>query len=323
MTVTVSRSNPLPAAIAVLFTLVGAALIVAGFTFVPPLPDFDSSNVVLEIVAAFLVIPAWIIFVLVMVRRIVRHDDVTADIPTEIPEPPSTHDPGVVAVVLGDGRPGARAVAGTVLDLAARREVSVNEYGDRVVIQAPASAKGENDGERLVLEGLREQVGPDGDIVGPPVWKERVGWWHAFVDSARKRAASAGLVETRIPFIALMLVMIFTATGMSLVFFERMPVFIGSILLANGLPHLVARGSGYRLTDDGKRMQTAWRAFGRYLHRHNSFTDAGPAGVAMWGNNLAYGAVLGVAEKAARPLTPDVEGFEDEAPNEVTKVYEL
>jgi uncharacterized membrane protein len=120
-----------------------------------------------------------------------------------------------------------------------------------------------------------------------------------------------------------MIVMVFTATAFSLVFFERMPVFIGSILLANGLPHLVARGSGFRLTADGKRMRTAWRAYGRYLHRHGSFTDAGPAGVAVWGHNLAYGAVLGVADKAARPLTPDVEGFRDESPQEFTRVYEL
>jgi uncharacterized membrane protein len=155
------------------------------------------------------------------------------------------------------------------------------------------------------------------------VWREPVDWWRAFSAEARKRAAAAGLIESRIPFVALMLVMVFTAVGFSLVFFERMPVFIGSILLANGLPHLVARGSGFRLTDDGMRMRAAWRAFGRYLHRHGSFTDAGPAGVAVWGHNLAYGAVLGVAEKAARPLTPDVEGFEDELPTEVTKVYEL
>ncbi|MEX0663271.1 MAG: hypothetical protein WD598_00715 [Acidimicrobiia bacterium] len=323
VTVTVSRSNPLPAPIALLLTLAGAGLIVAGFTVVPAIPDFNSTNIIIEVIAWILVVPAWVIFILVMLRRITKREDVTADIPDEIPEPPSKHDAGVVAVVIGNGRPGARSVAGTILELAIRRDLSVNEFGDRIVIQVPDDASGKNDGEDLVLNGLRAQIGPDGDVVGPPVWRERVDWWRAFSADARTRATTAGLIESRIPFIGLMLVMVFTAVGFSLVFFERMPVFVGSILLANGLPHLVARGSGYRLTDNGKRMRATWQAFGRYLHRHGSFTDAGPAGVAVWGHNLAYGAVLGVAEKAARPLTPDVEGFKDESPTEITKVYEL
>jgi hypothetical protein len=306
-----------------LFTLVGAGLIVAGFTAVPALPDFDASNTILEVVAAILVIPSWIIFLLVIVRRLFRHDDVTGDIPEEIAEPPSTHAADVVAVVIDDGRPGPRAVAGTMLELAHRRDLSINEYGDKVVIEIDQDAKPEHAGETLVLDGLREQIGSDGNVVGPPVWRDEVGWWRAFVTESRKRAMAAGLIETRIPFVALMLVMVFTATAFSLVFFERIPVFVGSILLANGLPHLVARGSGFRLTNDGKRMQAVWRAFGRYLHRHHSFRDAGPAGVAIWGPNLAYGAVLGVAERAARPLTPDVEGVSEQPPATVTKVYEL
>ena len=174
-----------------------------------------------------------------------------------------------------------------------------------------------------MLDGLRAEISDDGNVVGPPVWKDDIGWWREYVGDARKRAARAGLIETRIPFVALMLVAIMTATAFSLVFFERMPVFIGSILLANGLPHLIARGSGWHLTDDGKRMRAVWRAHGRFLHRHHTLREAGPAGVAIWGPNLAYGAVLGVAERAARPLTPDVEGFSDETPASVTKVYEL
>src|SRR5438105_3303787 len=108
MTVTVS-SNPLPAPVAWLFTFVGAALILLGFTVIPPIPDFDSSNILLTVIAALLVIPAWIAFIVVMLRRLGNRDDVTADVPDELPEPPSTHDPGVVATVIGDGSPDPRA----------------------------------------------------------------------------------------------------------------------------------------------------------------------------------------------------------------------
>lgn len=324
MRVTVTTSmGALPAPIALLFTVVGAAFIVLGFTVVPPIPDFGSSNIILSVVAGLLVIPAWALFAVVMLRRLRTRGDVTTDVPDELPEPPSTHDPAVIATVIGDGQPGVRAIAGTALALAARRVISINEYGDNVVVQIPPDAVGENHCEILVLGGLREQAEPNGDITGRTIWKERVGWWSEFRQGARARATESGLVETRIPFAALMIVLVFTATGFSLLYFERIPVFVGSIVFANGAPHLVARGSGYRLTDSGKRLQAAWRAFGRYLYRHDSFRDAGPGGVVVWGPHLVYGAVLGVAERAAGPLTPRVAGVREEPPTEITKVYEL
>lgn len=322
VTVTVS-SNPLPAPIAWLFSFVGAAMIVAGFTVIPPIPDFGSSNILLTVVAALLVIPAWLLFIVVMLRRLRNRDDVTADVPDELPEPPSSHDPGVVATIMGDGTPDPRAVAGTVLELARRKAISIGEYGEKLVVQVDADARGDDDGETLVLAELRKLEQPDGDVIGPPIWEERIGWWSEFRGSARARATSSGLIETRIPFVALMLVLVFTATGFSLLFFERIPVFVGSILFANGAPHLLARTSGYRLTDAGKRLQAAWRAFGRHLHRHGSFRDVGPAGVAMWGPNIVYGTVLGVAERAADPLTPRVLGLRERQATEFTKVYDL
>ncbi len=322
VTVTVS-SNPLPAPVAWLFTFVGAAMIVAGFTVIPPIPDVGSSNTLLTVIAALLVIPAWILFIVVMLRRQRFRDDVTVDVPDELPEPPSTHDPAVVATIIGDGSPDPRAVDGTVLELAQRKVISIGEYGEKVVVQITSDARGEHGGENLVLAELRKIEQPGGDVIGPPIWNERIGWWSEFRSDARSRATTAGLIETRIPFVALMLVMIFTATGASLLFFERIPVFVGSILLANGAPHLVARTSGYRLTDAGKRLQAAWRAFGRHLHRHGSFRDVGPAGVALWGPNLVYGAVLGVAERAADPLTPRVLGLRERQATEFTKVYDL
>jgi hypothetical protein len=325
VTVTVSRSNPLPVPIALLFTVVGATLIVAGFAWVPRLPDFEASNIIMKVIAGFLIIPTWVIYLLVVVRNLFRPkpEDDLPRVPDEIADPPSEHDVAIVATLIGDGAPGRRAIAGTVLALAARRQLSINEYGERVVIQVEKDAEAKNEGEQLVLGGLRDQAQDDGDIVGPPIWKERVGWWGAFRKDARTRAAGAGLAETRIPLIGLMLVLIFTATGFSILFFDRLPVFIGSILLANGLPHLIARGSGYRLSRDGRQLAKAWQAFGRYLHRHESFREAGPAGVVMWGPNLVYGAVLGVAERAARPLTPGIEDEPDEEILEITRVYEL
>lgn len=322
MTVSVSR-NPAPWPLAILFTVVGIALIVAGFTVVEPIRGMGS-NVVLEVVAVVLGVPALVIYVVVMARRLGQRTDVTAGIPQELPEPPGDDDPALVGVLVGDGTPRRRAVAGVVLGLAARKALTIDERGDRIVIGLEDRAGLATPAEALVLAQLRERADGEGRIVGPPIWEGRVPWWRAFVRDARGRAMSVGLVDSQIPLVGTMLVMVLVGTSLALVFFWRIPVFVGLILLVNGLPHLLARASGYRLTDEGRRRKAAWLAFGRFLRAQGSLRDVGPAGVVVWGPNLVYGAVLGQAERAARPLTPDAD--DDEPIDEVytrTSVVEL
>lgn len=330
VTVTVSRGTPLWWPIAFLFTAVGLGLIVAGFTVIEPVndvPNADFGNVILYIVAAALVIPAWAIAILSFLRKLVRGGAPAAveSVPDELPEPPGKEGADLVALLLGEGKPRRRAVAGTVLELAARNVIEIEEHGDKVVIRIKDRAAGSTESEQLVLEALRDRVGPEGEVVGPPFWPDRIGWWPAYVRDARKRAMQAGILTTRIPYVGLLLLFIFTAVGFSLVFFWRIPVFVGSILFANGFPHLLARASGYKISDAAEVGAEKWRAFGRYLRAQGSFENVGPAGVAIWGPNLAYGAVLGVARKASRPLTPGVEDedVDDLVGHATTQVYEL
>jgi hypothetical protein len=329
VSVTVSRGNPLPAPIALLLAVVGAALIVLGFTVIPPIPDFgatDGSGVILIVIAALFVIPTWFFFAIYMIKRIATHEDVTIDVPREIPEPPSKLEPSAVSVVVGEGRPTRRAVAGTLLALAEDDKVEINEFGPKVVVDVRRGAAGKTPPERLVLAGLHDVAHGAATIEGPPIWKDRVSWWREFAREARRQATSAGLVEPRIPFIGLMLLMIFTAVGLSLVFFARTAVFVGLILFANGIPHLLARASGFRLTDAGKRARAEWISFGRYLHAQDSVHDVGPAAIAIWGPNLSYGVVLGQAPRVAEMLTPagdDSEAIDDEIAATETKTYNL
>jgi uncharacterized membrane protein len=148
-----------------------------------------------------------------------------------------------------------------------------------------------------------------------------VPWWREFVGDARARAGELGLVEPRLPFVGLMLVFIMTAVAFSLVFFWRIPVFVGAILFANGVPHLLARASGFRLTTEGRARRAEWLAFGRFLRAQGSLREVGPAAVSVWGPNLVYGIVLGEGDRAAKMITPDVEGFDDE-PGEIATEYE-
>ena len=106
---------------------------------------------------------------------------------------------------------------------------------------------------------------------------------------------------------------ILTATALALVFFWYIVSFIGFILFANGVPHLIAGASGYRLSAPGVAYRAQWVAFGRYIRAHKSLRDVGPAGVAVWGPNLVYGVLVGEGDKTAHALAPRV-GHDDPAP---------
>ena len=330
VTVTVSRGNPMPWPIALVLTVVGLGLMVAGFTVIPgieePGGDGGFSSTLMVIIAAIFVIPTWVIAILVVLKKLVRgKPDYAASVPEELPEPPRKDGADVVGVVIGAGDPPRRAVAGTLFQLADREAIDIEEYGEQVVVTVAGRAAGGNASEQVVVAGLQE-LATDGKVEGTPdIWPDRVGWWREYVRDARKRALAEGLLQTRFPLVGAMLVFIFTAVGFSLVFFWRIPVFVGSILFANGIPHLLAGASGYKLSPLGETANAQWGAFARFLRKQGSFRDVGPAAVAVWGPNLAYGAVLGVAKKAARPLTPGVddEDIRDDAALTQTQVYEL
>jgi hypothetical protein len=326
VTVTVSRGTPLPWPVALVFTVVGLGLMVVGFTVVPPVDmpsgtGEDIGSVIMWIIALLLVVPTWIIFLVVMVRRMAARKAPMREVPNELPEPPGDDDVAVVATVVGEGKPAERAIAATVLALADHGALRIDEHGPQVVVTLATDAAASSETERLVLDDLRGRADDRRAVTGPPIWSGRVSWWREFVGDARARAGEMGLVEPRLPFIGLMLVFIMTAVAFSLVFFWRIPVFVGAILFANGVPHLLARASGFRLTIEGRARRAEWLAFGRFLHAQGSLREVGPAAVSVWGPNLVYGIVLGEGARAGKMITPDVEGFDDE-PGEIATEYE-
>lgn len=316
ITVTVSRGTPLPPFVALLFTVVGAGLVVAGFTIVGKieLPGGTSgSDAILDVIAVLLVVPAWLFYARSLLRHARDRRAAADDVPHELAEPPGADDPAVVAVVVAEGKPSGRAVAATILGLADHKVIDILETGDRVIIDIPPSAAGASATDELVLDGLRARADGSGHVVGPPMWPDEIDWWRGYTRDARSRAIGAGLIESRIPLVGLMLVTILTATALALVFFWYIVSFIGFILFANGVPHLIARASGYRLSASGVGYRAQWVAFGRYIRAHKSLRDVGPAGVAVWGPNLVYGVLVGEGDKAARALAPKV-GHDEPAP---------
>ncbi|HEY8218216.1 MAG TPA: hypothetical protein VIH82_13850, partial [Acidimicrobiia bacterium] len=209
VTVTVTRSSPMPVPLALCFTVVGAALVVLGFTVVPKVEvpggsGFDS-GIILDVIALLLIVPGWILYVRFLVRHGRARREAVEGVPHELPEPPGRDDPAVVGTVVGEGRPRARAVAATVLGLADHGAIEIQEAGERVRIAVPPDATGATHTDELVLEGLRERADERGSVVGPPIWPDHLDWWRDYASDARARAMSAGLVENRIPFVGLMI----------------------------------------------------------------------------------------------------------------------
>jgi hypothetical protein len=199
-TVTVMRGNPLSLPWALLLAVIGGSFIVLGFVF-PVGSEFPRGRVLdvfLWTIAVIVSIPGWLLAIAVIrsTRRARRQP--ISEVPAELAEPPSDHDPALVAVLVGEGRPSRRAVAGTLLALADRGVVDIEEYGDKLVVRVRPNAQPGNERERLVLDGLRQNE-ESGDVVGPPIWKHRVPWWRAFARDARKQTLEAGLLDSTIP----------------------------------------------------------------------------------------------------------------------------
>ena len=95
----------------------------------------------------------------------------------------------------------------------------------------------------------------------------------------------------------------FTVVALSIPLFNPF-LLAGIVPFLIGITHATASLGGYRLSREGRELRAKWAAYARYLSAQGSVRDVGPAAVAVWGPNLAYGVVLGQAEQAARPLTP-------------------
>lgn len=239
------------------------------------------------------------------VGRLRERHKVAHDVPATLNDPPTKDDPAIVSVLLGEGTPDRNAVAGTILAMAHREDVDVQEYGDKVVVKVPLATTASNGSEQIVLDALRCEANQDGVVEGPPLWRKGDRWWRSFRRDAVKRARGEGLVSRWLPLAPLSGALATTGVGAS-VFFSTQPwIYFTIIFSAQIVGSVVSFVSGYTLTPKGWRSRALWRSFGRYIHQHGKIDkDVGPAGVVMWGPYLAYGSVLGEAHAAARPLAP-------------------
>jgi Predicted membrane protein (DUF2207) len=222
--------------------------------------------------------------------------------------------PAVVDLLTNDWRVTADAIPATLLDLAARDYVDLEQYGPgRTVCRVRrTSGAGLEVYERMVLDHVAG-LAVDGVVptealtTGPQDQSSR--WWRAFQRAVVDDARGRGLARDR-------------WSGSAKAFLRAaalVPAGLG-VLYANaaggldfgtvgaGLVIWVVLTSAVKLFGDqrdtpaGAEAAARWLGVRDYLGRNEAFPTLPPASVAIWDRYLGYGAALGVATAAVHAL---------------------
>lgn len=250
----------------------------------------------------------------------------------EVDPGPATLDPGgpeppaVVTLITNDWRLGHEAVPATLLDLAARRLVALDQVGESTLVRVRPEGRPTDEEkalqpyERMVLEHV-EHHAVDGVVpaealtTGPE--EEARGWWRRFRRSVERDARDRGLSRKRfspttrtVLHVAAVVVALFVAVAAT-----SLPddpddsdddpigaaVAFGAVT-AVGLMAVVEVVNGQRETPAGREAASRWLGLRTMLAEDPLFAEYPPAGVAIWDRLLAYGAGMGVAHGAVRAL---------------------
>ena len=272
------------------------------------------------LVAAAAVGILWLAFVAVLavVRRV---PDVDAGGATQELPPES---PALAGLLCDDFELGAEAVPATVVDLAARRVLTLEEVqpGRTICRVRRTDTAGLTAYEERVLGAIAAKavdgVVPADALTTGPEDASR-GWRRGYEKDVIAESQARGLTYDRWP-----------AGMVGLVGFGVLAVF-GLIFLAgavggetsgdNAAPAIVAGGvavvalvtllgitarwqrSPAQLpTSEGTAAAARCLGFQRHLHENEQFDDAPAASVAIWGRHLAYAAALGAAASCVAAL---------------------
>ncbi|MGI9021798.1 MAG: DUF2207 family protein [Acidimicrobiales bacterium] len=255
--------------------------------------------------------------------------------PRHVDPGPATLDLGgpepaaVVNLITNDWRLGHEAVPATLLDLAARRIVAIDQVGEQTLISVrPKSGRARDSAqgaalepyERMVLDHVVHQA-VDGVVpaealtTGPE--DEAKGWWRKFRRSVERDARGRGLSRRRwSPAVHVTLTVASLAVAaLVAVAATTLPddpddgdddpvtaaLALGAIT-AGMLVSAVEVLNGERDTPAGREAARRWLGLRTLLAEDPLFGEYPPAGVALWDRLLAFGATMGVAHGAVRAL---------------------
>ena len=251
---------------------------------------------------------------------------------------PGQEPPAVVNLLANDWRLEEESMPATLLDLAARKHVAVEQIGDQTFVRVPkhpppsAAADQLAPYERMILDHVRSQArqGSDGMVpaealtTGPDA--QAKGWWKSYQGAVVDDAHLRGLARKRwSPSVHTLLVTmalaVAVAAGLALSALpdadddpgegsgtsqDSNPVGAAlglGVVTWGGLIGLVEYvGARQRDTPAGRETAARWLGLQEMLAQNPLFAEQPPAGVAIWDRHLAYGASLGVAHGAVAAL---------------------
>lgn len=239
--------------------------------------------------------------------------------------------PAVANLLVNRWRVSRPAVAATVLDLAARHLLGVEQYGDEFVIRVRENRL---DGQRLnayeqqLFDHIRTRATGGSAPVQALALGEEVDanrFWKRFraavVDDARKRGLArtrwsprdwtliGGTLALALGLFALAFGVAHLAedTGSGRGHFDRWDWFYLAVGAWLAIMALIASQRDLRGTDKGVAACSRWLGVRNYLRGTSAFDDAPAAAVTIWERNLSYAAALGVAHDAVHDLPFDAE----------------
>jgi hypothetical protein len=241
------------------------------------------------------------------------------------PEPPA-----VVDLLANDWRLSHQAIPATLLDLAARKHLAIDQYGERTMVRVlahPPTGAGAaplTPYENMVLDHLRGLARHTGDgtipaealTTGPD--EQSKSWWKRFRDAVVDDARARGLSRPRWSqgaraLLAATALGVAVAAGLAITTLPDDPdstedddplgAAIGlGVVTWGGLLAIVQAMAQERDTRPGREVAARWLGLREMLAEDHLFAEQPPAGVAIWDRHIAYGAVLGVAHGAVAAL---------------------
>jgi hypothetical protein len=242
--------------------------------------------------------------------------------------------PAVVNLLASDWRLAHQAIPATLLDLAARQHLAIDQYGDQTMVRVPAHPPAGGAGradptplttyERMVLDHLRGLADgtSDGAIpaealtTGPD--EQSKSWWKSFRKAVNADARARGLSRRRWSTTArtvltLTALIVAVAVGLAISSIpdeattnkDDDPISAAisvSIVTWGLLLAAVEALAAERDTREGREVAARWLGLREMLEEDHLFAGQPPAGVAIWDRHIAYGAALGVARGAVAAL---------------------
>jgi hypothetical protein len=256
--------------------------------------------------------------------------------PSVAPGPPTQalgpESPAVVDLLTSAWRLSDEAASATLLDLAARRFVAIEEIGPELSLarlRRNVDAARLTRYEQLVLEHVTKLATGDGVVATGALAEgsRHLGsWWRRFSQAVRDEARAAGLSEARWHSTHRTILLAAAAVpalaaGVALALHPisdtgdddpRGGFIAGVVVVYVAASWLVSKVNEERGTVEGARAAARWMGVRAHMAAAR-FGDKPAAAVTIWGRPLAYAAALGIAERAVVSLPISTEAHDSKA----------